>query len=367
VEVLDLLSECLNVWSGTHEGLTPGVGIPQATSASHFFANLFLHDLDNLIKDRGLRYYRYMDDIRIYGYSHDELQRVLVDIDRYLKRHALSLNAKKTGIEELTGENQAESFIGFDYGTEAPDALAPGSNGDDFELMAEQDGAIDVESKEKENSARRRETIKACHTQLRAVSQDIKAKLSSEGRKGLQFHDRAVQRDFMNLGFQFRQAHRILKNLGVPAKPTKGPVLNGWFLLLDQYFWLADQFCWALALYENNPAVKKRLLAFAKKHDCYEWIVHHVYQCLALSQQFSPKELRQLFSNLDETDGWYSRRTVYFLLLHHSHDRQFLQSILSRVAREPDPVLKREILSWVELWGKKGLNREQLMEALGVT
>ena len=92
-----------------------------------------------------------------------------------------------------------------------------------------------------------------------------------------------------------------------------------------------------------------------------------MYQCLALSQKFSEQELRNLFQHLDEDGGWYSRRTFYFLLLHHARDRQFLQSILSRAASELDPVLKREVLSWAQLWGKKGLSREQLMEALGVS
>ena len=366
-DLLDFLAECLNVWSGTREGPTPGVGIPQATSASHFLANLFLHDLDNLIKNRGLRYYRYMDDIRIYGYSHDQLQRVLVEIDRYLKRHALSLNAKKTGIEELTPENQGESLIGFEYGAAESEAPPSAGNGEDLELLAEQDGATRDEPLEAGRTPHRREATKACRAQLRAVSQEIRQKLSREGRKSLQFHDRAVQRDFMGLGYRFRQAHRILKELGAPNTPARGPVLAGWLFLLEQYFWLADQFCWVLTLYEDNPVVKRRLLQFAKTHDQYEWLVHHVYQCLALSQQFSTRELREMFCCLDSDGGWYSRRTMYFLLLHHGRDRQFLQSILSRASREPDPILKREVLSWVHLWGAKGLSREQLMEALGVS
>ena len=39
-EILDLLSECFNAWSGTKESSTPGVGIPQGPVPSSFFANL---------------------------------------------------------------------------------------------------------------------------------------------------------------------------------------------------------------------------------------------------------------------------------------------------------------------------------------
>lgn len=364
-EILDLLGDCLNVWSGTREGTTPGVGIPQATSASHFFANLFLNDLDNLIKDRGLRYYRYMDDIRIYGYSHDELQRILVELDRYLKRHALSLNAKKTGIEELTIENEADSFIAFDYGKEQSEASTQPDNSNDFVSLAEQDGATHAETEEVESS-HRQETIEACRAQLRAVSQVMRDKLSDEGRRCFPVHDRSVQREFIGLGFRFRQAHRILAELGASAILGGESEINGWLFLLDQYYWLADQFCWTLGLYETNSTVKRRLLELAEKYKCYEWVGHHIYQCLALSQEFSTKELRVMFRGLDGFEDWYSKRTVYLLLLHHSRDSQFLMSILSHAASESDPVLKREVLSWAELWGKKGLSREQLMDALGV-
>jgi len=364
-EILDLLGDCLNVWSGTREGPTPGVGIPQATSASHFFANLFLHDLDNLIKDRGLRYYRYMDDIRIYGYSHDELQRLLVELDRYLKRHALSLNAKKTGIEKLTIENEADSFIAFEYGKEQAEASAQPDSGDEFASLAEQDGAIN-DDKGEETSSHRKKTIEACRVQLLDVARVMREKLSPKGRKTLSIHDRSVQREFMGLGFRFRQAHRILKELGVPAKLGGPTEIDGWLFLLDQYFWLADQFCWTLGLYENNRTVKTRLLELAGKYQCYEWVGHHLYQCLALSQEFSTKELRDMYRSLDGYKDWYTKRTVYLLLLSHSRDSQFLMSIVAHAAGESDPVLKREVLSCVELWGKKGLSREQLMDALGV-
>jgi hypothetical protein len=62
-EILDdLLNDCLNIYSGTKESVTPGVGIPQGPAASFFFANVFLTDLDYEISQKGYTYYRYMDD-----------------------------------------------------------------------------------------------------------------------------------------------------------------------------------------------------------------------------------------------------------------------------------------------------------------
>ena len=104
-EILDLLGDCLNIYSGTKESVTPGVGIPQGPAASFFYANVFLTDLDYEISQRGYTYYRYMDDIRIYEESEEELTEALVMIDNFLKGRALSLNTKKTSIEEL-GEDR---------------------------------------------------------------------------------------------------------------------------------------------------------------------------------------------------------------------------------------------------------------------
>src|SRR5690625_7757040 len=58
-EVLDLLGECLNIYSGTKESITPGVGLPQGPAASFLFANIFLNELDYIISQNGYTYYRY--------------------------------------------------------------------------------------------------------------------------------------------------------------------------------------------------------------------------------------------------------------------------------------------------------------------
>ena len=57
-EILDLLSEAFNIWSGTKDNMTPGVGIPQGPVPSFFFANLILHELDGQIVGQGYKYYR---------------------------------------------------------------------------------------------------------------------------------------------------------------------------------------------------------------------------------------------------------------------------------------------------------------------
>ncbi len=85
-KILDVLSKCLNIWSGTRDSATYGVGIPQGPAGSFLIANIILDSLDRLAIKNGLHYYRFMDDIRIYGKSRDELVQCLVGIDRHLTR-----------------------------------------------------------------------------------------------------------------------------------------------------------------------------------------------------------------------------------------------------------------------------------------
>jgi retron-type reverse transcriptase len=365
-DVLDLLGECLNVWSGTRDGSTPGVGIPQATGASHFLANLFLHELDNFVKDQGLPYYRYMDDMRIYGYTEGSLRAVLVQIDRYLKGHALSLNAKKTKIQRITPEDEPKSLISFEYASQLPTSESSAES--DFAVMAQQEcPSVPVDTPVLETPARC-ELLDLCIRDMAEVSESVGRLSHAEHRAAIDFDDRAVQRGFMHDAFRFRQARTILKRAGRRSVLRKGDVLNGWLFLADKYYWTIHQFCWVLSLYEGDKRVKKRLTEMIRRYDSYEWVQAKLYECLAVSQVFASRELRDLFEKLkSDVTSWYVKRALYLLLLRHCKERQFFMSILARASTEPDPYLKREVLFLAVRSQAEGISRSDLLEAFGVT
>ena len=95
------MENCLNKWSGSRDSYTPNVGIPQTSITSPLISNLLLHHIDEAIITSSLRYYRYIDDIRIYGYKIDEMEQVLVDLELMLKSINLTLNSSKTRIKKL--------------------------------------------------------------------------------------------------------------------------------------------------------------------------------------------------------------------------------------------------------------------------
>ena len=363
VRILDLIGDCLNTWSGTSEGLTPGVGIPQSTDASAFFANIFLHNLDNILVDQFLPYFRYMDDIRIYGDTQERLREILREIDNYLKRNALSLNSKKTLIEEIEEINKEESLINFDFDS-ADETFYGNNNENEFLELSEQEGYSDtalLNNKEKDI-----EDIDNLYKELEIIKDEFikNLKLVKKNKGSLEKKD--IQRKFISFSFQFRRIIRILKDNEIIIILKKDKFLEGLIYLLDKCFWHANHFCWAIALYNEDKYIKNELLKLARKYSSYEWVQHHIYSCLARSQEFSAFEIRKIGDDLDTISSWFGKKTIYMLLLKNCKNEQMKESILHKVKKENDFALKREVLSFSKLWNEKGINLKDLLIALGI-
>lgn len=88
-------------------------GLPIGNLTSQFFANLYMNELDQYIKRQlKCRYYiRYVDDLILMDNSIINLERMIVQIDRFLKQDLkLSLNIKKTKLKNI---NQGIDFLGY--------------------------------------------------------------------------------------------------------------------------------------------------------------------------------------------------------------------------------------------------------------
>lgn len=94
-------------------------GIPVGPAASIIMAEAALIDTDQFIDGRGFQHVRYVDDFRIFGNSHGELQSLLQDLCVYLhENHRLTLASGKTRIiksdtflhEELNNQYQLEKL-----------------------------------------------------------------------------------------------------------------------------------------------------------------------------------------------------------------------------------------------------------------
>lgn len=90
---LNLLFECLSSW--TYE---EGFGLPQNRDASSFLANVYMLALDKAMLQKGYKYFRYMDDIKIVCDDVFQARFALKELSIELREIGLSINSKKTEI-----------------------------------------------------------------------------------------------------------------------------------------------------------------------------------------------------------------------------------------------------------------------------
>lgn len=92
-DILPLLQTCLNRWC-----VVPGRGLPQGLSASDVLAKVFLNNLDHAMTDAGIKYMRYVDDVRMFCDDTPSAKKALMLLTQQTRLRGLSLQSEKTVI-----------------------------------------------------------------------------------------------------------------------------------------------------------------------------------------------------------------------------------------------------------------------------
>lgn len=109
LKILDMIIDSFKV-KETPEG---SIGIPLGNVTSQFFANLYLHELDDFIKQnlKERCYLRYCDDFIILANDEVHLRSLILIIQEFLSKNLrLELHPKKLIIRKLT---QGIDFVGY--------------------------------------------------------------------------------------------------------------------------------------------------------------------------------------------------------------------------------------------------------------
>ena len=369
VEILDLLSDCFNIWSGTKDSMTPGVGIPQGPVPSFFFANLILHKLDDQIVGQGYKYYRYMDDIHIYGYEEKELLEALLIIDKYTKGNGLSINSKKTSIQEIEEGKEEETIkkeikklsLTALYSDDADKAIMDSllaeneqrkpkkkskSNSIDKEAnkLSEQDQGTGLADFWKNVSTLKDE--KEIETfwleQFSEAEKGVSELFVESGTKDqLQLKEDVEDIDFIKLSVQYTNSRSALKELGI-VKELDESLIGLWLYAYRKFFWRANNLGITLGAYGANQEIKSALInMYEVEFKPYEWVRYFIIMTLSFNQKFSDKELRQVFFRwLKEEDSDLVKISLYRLLFKHSKSNQFSSSLKKELQKESSVQLK---------------------------
>ena len=107
---LDWIAECLKTWSSDRKASGHGHGLPQGPIASDFLAECFLLPIDvGLQTLRG--YTRYVDDVRLFGVTEDEVRADLIELERHCRERGLIPQTGKFAIKRAQSEQAAMGML----------------------------------------------------------------------------------------------------------------------------------------------------------------------------------------------------------------------------------------------------------------
>lgn len=316
-EILDLLSVCLNAWSGTKERSTPGVGIPQGPQSCYLLANLLLYPLDKQLISEAFKYCRYMDEIKIYGYSESELRNVLVLIDNYLKGHGLSINSKKAGITPIDAAKDDETVkvlrrfevIGNDYTGEEAIINELSEGGLETSIIKTLLG-LSEQSPEKhhESEAKKQienitdpEKIKAYwEKEINDIEEEFSSLFKIDSIE-LAEPEKTDDIDFIRLSAKYGTAVRSL--LEYKQVKTSDVLLPYWLFALKKFYWRASNYILTLQHYKGNKTLKGELISIYLSDRNYECYRYHIITRLTCNFEYADRELREFFKYLKEENS----------------------------------------------------------------
>lgn len=94
---------------------TPTGGTPQGAVISPLLANIYLHPLDCLLRERGLAMVRYADDFVVLCRRAEEAQGALAEVQAWVNAQGLSLNPGKTHVGDCRREGEGFEFLGYRF------------------------------------------------------------------------------------------------------------------------------------------------------------------------------------------------------------------------------------------------------------
>ena len=107
---LDWIARCLKTWSSDRAASGHGHGLPQGPLASDFLAECFLLPIDLALKKRR-GYTRYVDDVRLFGATEDEVRADLIELERHCRERGLIPQTGKFAIKRAQSVQEAMGML----------------------------------------------------------------------------------------------------------------------------------------------------------------------------------------------------------------------------------------------------------------
>lgn len=330
-ELIVILSDCLNMWSGTRDGKTNGVGIPQGPAPSFLLANMFLYVLDQNLISEGVAYYRYMDDIKIYGYERKKMQGYLHYIDKYTKSRGLSINSKKTKISKLDPEKEDETIKSLRK------MSFPSIN---TELILALYRKSKTEIKESAD-------LPNLLSEIEEIRNSLNSMFESSNDQGLVLKDEIIDIDLIHVSVKFSETLKAIKVIDAKyAAPDD--LIPFWIAGIKNFYWRASGLLCVFQNYPYHDEVKKHLVELYNYFDAYEWVRFYIITTLSFNFNFSDRELKDCFVYYLKNDPEALPRVALFRLLFvHLKDDKVKDQIKALLDEDKSDHVKRVVKDFI--------------------
>jgi hypothetical protein len=107
---MDWLRQCLATWSSEKAASRHGHGIPQGPLASDFLAECFLLPIDQALQ-KTPGYTRYVDDVRLFGKTEDDVRAAIIQLERRCREHGLIPQSGKFAVKHAATLQEAMGML----------------------------------------------------------------------------------------------------------------------------------------------------------------------------------------------------------------------------------------------------------------
>jgi hypothetical protein len=310
------------------------------------------------------------------------LNRTLVLIDNYLKGKGLSINSKKTSIDELTNDKKdlamqeldkklmhqlsftdadIESISKFDFSSKGLNDL---SNDLDHKMdLHEHDHLNLIEA-----ITGQEDIVEAWEQEIADVTQGLKECFIDPSLEieQLKFKEEVTDHDIIGYSFRFYKANRALMDLNEDPKLDMG-LINLWLYAFEHHYWRASSFGLTISLYGPDDTIKKVLTRIAIEDEpIYEWFQYQAIMQLSINHKFSDKELREVyFRYLTNESSALVRLGIYRLIFRHGA-KTLISALKKSLQKEPVHYLKILVADFNRKFSAKEIDMVEFIEFIGV-
>ena len=124
-QTAEKLKKWLGFWSANNRQAITSHGIPQGPVASAFLAEAFFLPIDLRLQKEGFQYLRYVDDIRLFARTENEVRKAAILLEQICRHRGLIPQSKKFSIHELKSPQEAMGALPSIAPTDGRDNAEP--------------------------------------------------------------------------------------------------------------------------------------------------------------------------------------------------------------------------------------------------